>query len=198
MEMDFMAQQARLRNSFFISMLLCFSCSQQSKNAATFFTVPADDKNLGQQNGLMLYNEIAFSGTVYQLYYGTTDTAFVNSYNNGKEHGEWKKFYPNHQLHEQRFFVLGKKEGQMIAYWENGKRKLFYNFKDNEYEGTCYEWMPTGILAKEVNYKKGYEEGSQKHFFENGKIKSNYIINNGRRYGLLGTKNCINVKDSIF
>jgi antitoxin component YwqK of YwqJK toxin-antitoxin module len=196
--MDFMAQQVRLRNSFLIIVLLCFSCNQQSKNTSSFFVVSADDKNLTQHNGLLLYNNVVFSGTVYQFYNGTTDTAFVNSYNNGKEHGEWKKFYPNHKLQEQRFFVFGKKEGQMIGCWENGKRKLLYNFKNNEYEGTCYEWMPTGILAKEVNYKKGYEEGSQKHFFENGKIKSNYIISNGRRYGLLGTKNCINVKDSIF
>ena len=28
--------------------------------------------------------------------------------------------------------------------------------------------------------------------------KSNYFIKNDRRYGLLGTKNCENVSDSIF
>lgn len=51
---------------------------------------------------------------------------------------------------------------------------------------------------KEMNYKKGFEEGSQKMFYDNGKVKVNYIMINGRRYGLLGTKNCVNVSDSVF
>jgi antitoxin component YwqK of YwqJK toxin-antitoxin module len=49
-----------------------------------------------------------------------------------------------------------------------------------------------------LNYQKGHEEGEQKWWYDNGKIKANYIIKDGRRYGLLGTKNCINVSDSIF
>ena len=48
-----------------------------------------------------------------------------------------------------------------------------------------------------MSYYKGYESGGQKVWYPNGLIKSNYIMKNGRRYGLLGTKNCINVKDSI-
>jgi len=57
---------------------------------------------------------------------------------------------------------------------------------------------PEGKLISYHNFKNGYEEGSQKVWYDNGKIKSNYTIKNGRRYGLLGTKNCINVKDSVF
>ena len=37
-----------------------------------------------------------------------------------------------------------------------------------------------------------------KYFYNNGKVRSNYLVINGKRYGLLGTKNCVNVKDSIF
>ena len=49
-----------------------------------------------------------------------------------------------------------------------------------------------------MNYVKGHEEGSQKMYYDNGKIRSNYTIIAGRRYGLLGTKNCVNVADSVF
>jgi antitoxin component YwqK of YwqJK toxin-antitoxin module len=49
-----------------------------------------------------------------------------------------------------------------------------------------------------MNYKKGHEDGQQQWWYDNGKIKANYIIKNGRRYGLRGTKKCINVSDSIF
>jgi antitoxin component YwqK of YwqJK toxin-antitoxin module len=55
-----------------------------------------------------------------------------------------------------------------------------------------------GKLIHLANYKNGQEEGTQKLWYDNGKIRANYVIKNGKRYGLLGTKNCINVSDSIF
>ena len=51
-------------------------------------------------------------------------------------------------------------------------------------------------IIKSFNYVNGYENGSQKLWFNNGEVKSNYVIKNNRRYGLLGTKNCVNVSDS--
>jgi len=75
---------------------------------------------------------------------------------------------------------------------------LTYQFEDDEYEGTCREWNESGRLITEMNYHRGYESGSQKVWYDNGKIKSNYVMESGRRYGLLGTKNCVNVSDSIF
>ena len=73
-----------------------------------------------------------------------------------------------------------------------------YLFSNDEYEGTCREWNEAGRLVKEMNYKAGYEAGSQRSWYDNGRIRANYVIEDGRRYGLLGTKNCVNVSDSIF
>ena len=42
------------------------------------------------------------------------------------------------------------------------------------------------------SYKNGYELGEQKIWDKNGEIVTNYIIKNGRRFGLLGKKNCVN------
>ena len=66
------------------------------------------------------------------------------------------------------------------------------------YEGERKEWNNEGNLIYLATYKKGQEEGPQKLWYDNGKIRANYIIKNGKRYGLLGTKNCKNVSDSIF
>jgi antitoxin component YwqK of YwqJK toxin-antitoxin module len=49
-----------------------------------------------------------------------------------------------------------------------------------------------------MTYRKGYEDGLQQQFYESGKVKANYMMLDGRRYGMLGTKNCVNVSDSIF
>ena len=53
-------------------------------------------------------------------------------------------------------------------------------------------------MIEEFNYKNGQQHGSQKVWYLNGKIKSNYVIKDNRRYGLLGTKNCRNVSEEVF
>lgn len=149
------------------------------------------------KQGVFYVNDTVFSGRIYGLFPGTADTSFVKSYLMGKEHGEWKQYFPAGQLREVRYFKQGKKEGEYQAWWPNGEQRLLYHFADGEYEGNCQEWNVEGVLIKDMNYRQGYEEGSQKLWYNNGKIKSNYVMKGGRRYGLLGTKNCTNVTDSI-
>jgi Uncharacterized protein conserved in bacteria len=81
---------------------------------------------------------------------------------------------------------------------DNGNIKISGSFLKGENNGEYKEWNRDGGLVKEMHYKLGYEEGSQKQFYDNGKIRSNYVVSHGKRYGLLGTKNCVNVTDSIF
>jgi len=197
MAVDSMAQQVRFLNSTYILLFFLIACSQKETIIITE-KVTSTDPSLRSVNGILYRSGKLFTGTVYSFYEGTKDTADISSFINGKEDGEWKKFYPDHSLREKREFKNGKKVGEYIAYWENGNKKLCYKFSNDEYEGTCCEWNRQGVLIKEMNYKKGYEEGSQKMFYDNGKVRSNYVIVDGRRFGLLGTKNCVNVSDSIF
>ena len=149
-------------------------------------------------NGIMFSNNQPFTGSLYSFYPGTRDTMEISGWLEGKENGSWKKFFPNKMLKENREFANGAKVGVYTAWWENGKKQLEYQFGNDEYEGICREWNRSGILIKEMNYVKGHEVGSQKMFYDNGKVRSNYVVLNGRRFGLLGSKNCTNVSDSIF
>ena len=63
--------------------------------------------------------------------------------------------------------------------------------------GELKEWMETGQPYRFFHYIKGYEEGSQKMWWSNGSIRANYVIKNGKRYGLLGLKICSNPYDSV-
>ncbi|MBK0382337.1 hypothetical protein I5M32_05125 [Pedobacter sp. SD-b] len=146
----------------------------------------------------MFKNEKPYSGYIYSLYPQTNDTMEVKCYYLGKEHGNWRKYSIKGTLTESRFFVNGAKEGELKAWWPDGKRKLDYHFQNDEYEGNYKEWNYNGQLILNLNYHKGYEEGVEQMFYDNGNIRANYIIKNGRRFGLLGTKNCVNVSDSIF
>lgn len=193
-----MAAQVQFRNKIFIALLACaFGCNLEEKEQHLTLKLTSDEANFTAQNGIIYHKQTPYSGYIYTLFPNQTDTAVITGFLNGREHGTWKKFYPNKTLQEIRVYRNGKKVEQYRAFWENGTKKLAYNFENDEYEGLCQEWNREGRLIKSMHYRKGHEEGEQKMFFDDGKIRSNYVIANGRRYGLLGTKNCINVSDSI-
>lgn len=158
----------------------------------------AKDIPLQNEAGIFIYNHQRFTGTVYALLPNQKDTLAIGSFIDGKEDGEWRRYFTAVQLMEKRFYSAGIKVGVYEAWWPNGSRRLVYHFAGGEYEGTCKDWAENGILISEMTYHQGHEEGPQKQYYDNGKIKANYVMQNGRRYGLLGTKNCVNVSDSVF
>nr|WP_294893977.1 toxin-antitoxin system YwqK family antitoxin [uncultured Pedobacter sp.] len=194
-----MAQQVRLVSNLFLWIAFSFfGCTNVSAPNGKKLSLNADSNNFQNRNGIIFLENTPYSGLVYTLYANSTDTAEIKSYLNGKEDGEWLKYYEDGKLKEKRFFKNGLKEGPYLAWWQNGKKQLQFNFVNDEYEGVCSQWNKDGRLIQQMTYKKGYEEGPQKMFYDNGKVRSNYIIKNGRRFGLLGTKNCINASDSVF
>ncbi|UFH55103.1 toxin-antitoxin system YwqK family antitoxin [Spirosoma sp. KNUC1025] len=173
------------------------SCSE----SRTSYRIPVFDASsihVQFQKGIVVLDNQPFTGIIYRLSDNKTDTLEIVGFRSGKEHGEWKRFHADGSLMERRFFRDGQKVGEYRAWWPNGAKKLFYHFENGEYNGVCREWSHTGVLLKEMTYKDGYEAGSQKQFYDNGKIKANYVTIEGRRYGLLGTKNCVNATDSLF
>lgn len=158
----------------------------------------AEAIKLQNTNGFFTEHNKPFTGTLYSLALNKKDTLAVGSFVDGKEDGEWRRYFTNGQLMEKRIYSAGKKVGVYEAWWPNGRQRLLYHFADGEYEGSCKDWAVNGELISEMSYHEGHEEGSQKQYYESGKIKANYVIKDGRRYGLLGTKNCVNVSDSVF
>ncbi len=124
------------------------------------------------------------------------DTALFIGYLNGLEEGLSKKWYPNKQISEIRIYHRGKKTGIHKGYYENGKPKFEYHFIQGEHHGIAKEWYENGQDYKIFHYNMGYEEGSQKAWWQNGVIRANYVVKNGRRYGLIGLKLCMNPEGS--
>lgn len=140
-----------------------------------------------------------FSGFLYQYHSKTIDTFSIQGYYKGLKEGVSKKWYRNHKLMELRYFSEGKKNGLQVAYWNNGNKRFEYVAKNDAYKDEMKEWDEKGMLIHLAHYNKnGQEEGVQKLWYSNGKIRANYVIIDGKRFGLLGTKNCVNVSDSIF
>ncbi len=181
---------------------ILLSCSQSKnkekliKKSIPKIYIKISNSKLERIQDIVYFDHNKFDGYIYDMY-NSKDTAFVKSYLNGIEEGKHKAWYPNKQLFEERFYSNGKKEGTHRAWWENGVKQTEYEISNDEYTGEFKEWNRDGLLVKFFHYKNGQEDGSQKLFYDNGSIRSNYVIIKGRRFGLLGTKNCKNVKDSL-
>ena len=193
MEADIMEIQVRsVINIIFLFLLL--SCDSD----INIMVVNDSDINLDLSKRYVKYNNKIFSGKVVKLYSNTNDTFSISIYKNGLKDNIWKKFYRNGNIQELREYKKGKKIGKYFGYYINGNKKFEENFKNNFNHGKIFVWSNDGKLIRESNFINGYESGKQQRWDKNGKIISNYIIKNNRRYGLLGTKNCINETDSLY
>ena len=173
-------------------LLLAFSCSKPTKTA--FFD--ANSLKIETNGGITTSARKPISGRVFSLM-SSKDTVFSIGFLNGKEQGISRYWYENGQLSDVKFYDNGHKIGVHKGWWSDGKRKYIFHFENDEYEGNQQEWDENGLPYRDMNYHLGHEEGQQRMWYDNGQMRSNYIIKNNRRYGLLGTKNCINVADSI-
>jgi len=108
-----------------------------------------------------------------------------------------KKYFPSGKIREIRYVRNGVRQGLQMAFWENGRKRFQYIAVNDAYEGELKEWAENGQLFHLAHYKNGQEDGVQKMWHTNGKIRSNFVIIRGRRYGLLGTKNCKNVNEKL-
>ena len=160
--------------------------------------VSKQSKFLLNQDEIVFFKNKKFDGYLFEMYPNSKDTMSVEGFMEGILSGVTKKWYSNHQLLEERNFAVGQKNGKQVSYWDNGKTRFEFVAKNDQYEGELKEYSIEGKLFHLATYKNGQEEGPQKMWYDNGKIKANYFIINGKRYGLLGTKNCKNVSDSIF
>jgi antitoxin component YwqK of YwqJK toxin-antitoxin module len=195
----------------FVGSLILSACElgnqrSRNKNPGSFsptvetISVPpifknSKDKAFVLHQDTIFYDHIKYSGLIYTLY-NTKDTMMVTSYLNGLEEGVQTKWYPNQQIASVRNYHAGKKTGKHIGYWENGQPKFEFYFEDGEHHGVAKEWYQNGQYYRTFHYEHGYEQGSQKMWWENGMIRANYVVKNGRRYGLVGLKLCMNQNDT--
>jgi antitoxin component YwqK of YwqJK toxin-antitoxin module len=195
MAMAFMARQALFLSSIF---LLIVACQQGTKTNTPLEKVEANAAAFSLNQGILLYENKPFSGIQYLLF-ANQDTAKVSTYIVGKEQGWSKIWYEDGRLAEERYYEKGKRENIHRAWWPDGKLRFEYHFKNDEHHGQQKDWFLNGKLAEVFNYENGHEEGQQQMWFDDGSLKANYVIKEGRRFGLPGVKNCISVvENNIF
>jgi antitoxin component YwqK of YwqJK toxin-antitoxin module len=132
MEVDIMAHQEQLPTKFFVLIFLLILWSSCSVPEKTKPIVTVDlyknllnkqDQQLTIINGIVMQQNNPFTGTLFTLYPSTKDTAELIGYLNGKEHGEWKKYYASTKLKEKDILIMGLKWVNTLLGGRMGKNK---------------------------------------------------------------------------
>ena len=111
-------------------------------------------------------------------------------YRDGKRDGVERAWYPNGQIMYERRFERGQESGRHLGWYANGVRHFVYDYTRGVLEGEAREWFPNGAAYRLFHYRAGHEEGSQEMWYPSGARRANYVVHDGRRYGLPGSKGC--------
>lgn len=164
-------------------LFLVFSCVKQTK-------VLDWNADFSKKNGVVFYKGQIYTGGIHDFYENGVVASEV-FYKNGVKDGLSKKWYVDGTLGESRLYKNGIKSGVHKGWWFNKKSKFVYNFNaEGLLTGVLKEWYENGQLYKEFHYKKGREVGTQKMWKITGEYRANYVIMDGEKYGLIGSKKC--------
>ena len=74
--------------------------------------------------------------------------------------------------------------GPAQSFYDNGQKKLEYNWKDGKQDGLATKWYESGQKRGEVNFKNGKPNGSVTDWDENGQKKLEGSYKDGKLHGL--------------
>jgi antitoxin component YwqK of YwqJK toxin-antitoxin module len=90
----------------------------------------------------------------------------------------------------ERSYVGTVLDGPSRGWYENGARQFEYSYSSGASEGVQEQWYPSGQVYTLFHHHAGHELGQQQMWNADGTIRSNYVINHGRRFGLVGSMGC--------
>ncbi|CAM1346870.1 toxin-antitoxin system YwqK family antitoxin [Tenacibaculum crassostreae] len=186
-------EQVKYLLLFIVLLVSCKSKETRSANSVDLIEKISTDESFALKNGVLFYKNKLFSGIV-NTFYSTGELKSKSKYILGKRDGFYNGWYPNGNKFFERLYAEGLKSGVHVGWYENGQSKFIYHFNERgDYNGEMKEWYSNGQLYKVFNYNNGREEGSQKMWQPNGKIRANFVTKNDERFGLIGLKKCYSV-----
>lgn len=175
--------------------LLLYACGKATGTANSVINLPEIEEKNGQfksKKGLLYSSDTLFTGLLIK----TSDETFAWEeipYTNGVISGTSFGYYNGKKRAYAREYVNGKKQGTHKMWYPSGQLKSEGHYETDFYQGNLKVWNEDGSPIMDFNYVDGQEVGQQKMWYADGRVKANYVVRNGRRYGLTGVKNCVNV-----
>lgn len=98
-------------------------------------------------------------------------------------------YFKNGQKRSEVMYVDGKLDGQYITYFETGELEGEINYVKGEREGLMVEYSKNGQKIRELKYENNtYVGGSEKEWYQDGTLRSEYINGNFVGYDPQGNK----------
>lgn len=182
-----------------IAILFLFACNHlqqhfsETPKPVSSVSVNTGDPALLFKNGYWYYDATLFSGIMTDYFKNNTihsETSFIN----GKEEGWQQIFFEDGKIAEKRFYRNGQKDSVHTGRWPNGNKRFEYHFNNGIYNGDYKEWYETGEPLKQIHYTNGTDDWG-KGWRQNGKLYMNFVMKDGRRYGLNNSNLCYTVKN---
>lgn len=156
--------------------------------------VDSDDPHLVSLGGTLSSNGRPLTGYVERRY-DSGNLAALTPYLAGRRHGTAYRWFENGRPQSSRGYRGGTKQGPQLGFWPNGTRRFHYLAEAGLYQGTYRAWHDNGELGALGHFEAGREQGAQRSWDRSGRLLSNYVVKDGRRYGLLDAKPCFTVDE---
>ncbi len=142
----------------------------------------------------VFYLDSPFTGQVRQYFLNGAIKSMTN-YRNGLKEGEALKFFEHGAIAERRYYNNNEKSGTHMGWWPSGVARFKISYLNGLYHGKYEAWFKNGARYKLFHYNAGEEAGSQQMWKEDGTFRANFYVENGRRFGLIGLKQCKSVEN---
>lgn len=151
--------------------------------------IDARTPDLTRQGPLWLFKGVPFNGDVRRI---EDDIAItVIPVKTGFVTGIVRSTSPQGTLRREGRFENSMPMGLHRTWWPDGTMQSESHYLGGIPEGMSRTWYASGSAYEEHRYKLGQEFGAQKVWFEDRRLKANYEVRNGRRYGNFGAIGCI-------
>jgi MORN repeat variant len=149
----------------------------------------SDDVRISRAGPLWLLDGKPFSGQLQRV--DSDGAVALLPLDTGLLHGELVSRYRDGSLRGRGHYVRGQAHGLQRAWWPNGQLQSEQFFAGDRPHGSLRTWYASGQRYQEHHYVQGQESGPQRVWFEDQKLRANYEVRNGRRYGSIGMMNCV-------
>jgi antitoxin component YwqK of YwqJK toxin-antitoxin module len=175
--------------------LLFVGCNEQKPVSPGTLSINITDPGLKLINAVWLYNGVAYNGEIREIYPGGTLKS-IQQVKDGKQDGIYATYYPDGNPETRRWYREGEKDGLHTGWWPAGSKRFEYHFNNGNYNGLFTDWYQDGKMLQQILYDNG-QQVSGKGWREDGKLFLNFVVKNGRYYGLMNSNLCYSLKDQV-
>ncbi len=174
-------------------LVVCWLITGCSSRVNEQVVIEATHPLLLRQGKYLLFDQHPVTAVIVE-HFANGRLARSSAFENGLQHGITRTWYADGSVESERTYQHGEKNGVHYGWWQNGNKQYEYHFANGAYDGFFKEWYENGKPLHVFQYSMG-REISAIGWRDNGKTYINFVMRNGRKYGLTNARLCYSLKE---